>query len=161
MQKDLVLNADFINILYRVISKVVKTKAKESVPVPEMPGPDADGNEPSEDDKQNAQRRIEEAVKNNQDIEKFNADVAAIQAKIKLAIRAALPEGLYPEVALMRLNNYREPAGDGQPSDTHRSNVDNKGSARGEPPKVEESPDVNSLENFSLEDVPSKMILIE
>ena len=61
----------------------------------------------------------------------------------------------------MKLNNYREPAGDGQPSDTHRSNVDNKGSARGEPPKVEESPDVNSLENFQLEDIPSKMILVE
>lgn len=54
VQKDLVLNADFINILYRVIAKVVKTKLRETVPVPEMPQPDAEGNEPAEEEKASA-----------------------------------------------------------------------------------------------------------
>lgn len=52
VQKELVLNNDFINILYRVIAKIVKNKVRETVPVPEMPGPDAEGVEPSDDDKQ-------------------------------------------------------------------------------------------------------------
>ena len=161
VQKDLVLNGDFISILYRVIAKVVKTKAKETTAVPEMPVPDAEGNEPSEDAKQAAHKTIEDAVKANQEVERFNSEVAAIQAKIKVAVRTALAEGHFPEVAIMRLSNYREPVIDGQPSDTHRSGADTKGSARGEAPKVDESPDVNSLENFQLEDIPTKMILVE
>jgi hypothetical protein len=65
MQKDLVLNSDFVSTLYRVIAKVVKTKTREVLPVPEMPGPDADGNEPSEEAKHNAQKAIEDAQKVN------------------------------------------------------------------------------------------------
>ena len=65
VQKDLVLNNDFINSLYRVIAKVVKTKTRELVHVPEMPGPDGEGNEPSEEAKQAAQKNIEEAQKTN------------------------------------------------------------------------------------------------
>ncbi len=52
--KDLVINADFINILYHVIAKTVKTQLKQHVAIPEMPGPDAEGNEPSDDDKASA-----------------------------------------------------------------------------------------------------------
>jgi hypothetical protein len=38
---------------------------KEYVAVPEMPGPDADGNEPTEEDKAAVQKKIEEATKLN------------------------------------------------------------------------------------------------
>jgi hypothetical protein len=93
--------------------------------------------------------------------------VAQIQGKIKVAVRGALPEGQFPEVAIMRLNNYREPIVENNLVETQRSGAhppDQKGSARGEhPPKVVEevSPDVNSLENFLIEDIPTKMILID
>ena len=69
---------------------------------------------------------------------------------------------------MMRLNNYREPVNEGS-GETHRSGaapVDNKGSARGEPPKPAapaepENSDPNNLDNFTLEDIPSRMILID
>ena len=51
MQRDLVLNNEFMMTLYKVISRIVKLKAKELQPVPEMPGPDAEGNEPPEEEK--------------------------------------------------------------------------------------------------------------
>jgi hypothetical protein len=112
VQKDLVLNSEFASNLYQVVAKIIKTKTKETSPVPEMPQPDVDGNEPSEDDRQNAYKRIEEVMKANQDIEKFNAEVSAIQAKVKVHVRPPLvsEEGGpgFPEVALMRLNNHRE-----------------------------------------------------
>jgi hypothetical protein len=67
----------------------------------------------------------------------------------------------------MRLNNYREPVGENL-VETQRSGAagEQKGSARGEPPKLQHvvediSPDVNSLDNFLLEDIPTKMILID
>ena len=69
----------------------------------------------------------------------------------------------------MRLNNFREPVGENL-VETQRSGVapEQKGSARGEPPKqvhqqvIEDiSPDVNSIDNFMLEDIPTKMILID
>lgn len=49
--KDLVISKEFIETLYRVIVKIVRTKTKSLYPVPEMPQPDADGNELSEDEK--------------------------------------------------------------------------------------------------------------
>ena len=51
VMKDLVISQEFIDIIYAVIAKVVKTLPKETIPIPEMPGPDADGNEPSEDER--------------------------------------------------------------------------------------------------------------
>lgn len=49
--KDLVISKEFIKTLYRVIIKVARTKLKPISAVPEMPQPDAEGNEPSEEDK--------------------------------------------------------------------------------------------------------------
>jgi hypothetical protein len=49
--RDLVISQDFIDIIYAVIAKIVKTQPKEALPIPEIPGPDADGNEPSDDDR--------------------------------------------------------------------------------------------------------------
>lgn len=63
--KDLVISKDFIETLYRVIIKIARTKLKPISPVPEMPQPDAEGNEPSEEDKANVARRIEEITKLN------------------------------------------------------------------------------------------------
>lgn len=51
--KDLVISIEFIETLYRVIVKVARTKLKPIFPVPEMPQPDAEGNEPSEEEKSN------------------------------------------------------------------------------------------------------------
>lgn len=51
-------------------------------------------------------------MKTNQEVERFNSEVAHFQSKIKVAVRAALPEGVFPEVAIMRLNNFREPVGE-------------------------------------------------
>ena len=65
VMKELVINVDFINILYRVIAKIIKTHAKEFLPVPEMHGPDADGNEPSEEEKTAVHKKIEDATRAN------------------------------------------------------------------------------------------------
>ena len=49
--KDLVISKDFIEVLYRVIVKLARTKAKQIVPVPDMPVPDENGVEPTEEEK--------------------------------------------------------------------------------------------------------------
>jgi hypothetical protein len=69
------VNAEFISILYKVIAKIVKMKTQEQVPLPEMPVPDAEGNEPSDEDKSAAQKKVDEAILTNQQIDKFNEDV--------------------------------------------------------------------------------------
>ena len=71
-----------------------------------MPGPDADGNEPSDDDRAAAQKKIEEVTKLNQDIDKFNDDLQTMQAKVKLVIRPNQTD--ISEVGLMRLHNQRD-----------------------------------------------------
>lgn len=50
--KDLVISKEFIEVLYRVIIKAARTKLKPLLPVPEMPVPDAEGNEPSDEAKE-------------------------------------------------------------------------------------------------------------
>jgi predicted HAD superfamily hydrolase len=49
--KDLVISKDFIETLYKVIIKIARTKLRTIHHVPEMPQADADGNEPSEEEK--------------------------------------------------------------------------------------------------------------
>lgn len=71
-----------------------------------MPGPDADGNDPSEEEKAAAQKKIEEVTKMNQDIDRFNDDLQKMQAKVKLIVRPSQTE--ISEVGLMRLHNQRE-----------------------------------------------------
>lgn len=75
VMRDLVISNEFVDIIYAVIAKIVKTLPKEQVPVPEMPGPDAEGNEPSEEDRASVQKKIEEATKMNQEIDRFNEDL--------------------------------------------------------------------------------------
>lgn len=106
--KDLVISKDFIETLYRVIVKVARTKLRPIYPLPEMPQPDAEGNEPSEDEKAAVQKKIEEITKVNAENDKFNDEVVKFQSKVKIAYRAAVDNQTRNECALMRVNNYRE-----------------------------------------------------
>ncbi len=125
--KDLVISKDFINTMYRAIIKIARTPLKQSVPVPEVPGPDENGNEPSEDEKQRVQKDIEATNLTNADIEKVNEELQKIQAKVKIGYRPHPEPSSREEVALMRLNNYREPkpeeapAEDGQQPSTNKA----------------------------------------
>jgi hypothetical protein len=49
--KDLVISREFIETLYRVIIRIARTHLKQIQPLPEMPGPDENGNEASEEDR--------------------------------------------------------------------------------------------------------------
>jgi hypothetical protein len=49
--KDLVLSKEYIEALYKVIIRVARRRPKPIIPAPEMAGPDADGNEPTEEQK--------------------------------------------------------------------------------------------------------------
>jgi hypothetical protein len=107
--KDLVISKEFIEVLYRVIIKTARTKLKPLVHVPEMPGPDAEGNEPSEEAKESATKLINEAQKTNAEHEKFNEEVTKFQSKVKIAYRPQTDCTGRNEVGLMRVNNWREP----------------------------------------------------
>ena len=85
--KDLVISKEFIEVLYRVIIKIARTKTRALLQVPEIPVPDENGVEPSEEDKAAVQRQIEEVTKTNMENEKYNEDIAKIQAKVKIAYR--------------------------------------------------------------------------
>ena len=76
--KDLVMSKEFIEVLYRVIVKIARTKTRPILPVPEMPGPDENGVEPSEEDKAAIQKKIDEITKTNMENEKINEDLAKI-----------------------------------------------------------------------------------
>ena len=169
VMRDLVISNEFVDIIYAVIAKIVKTLPKEQVPVPEMPGPDADGNEPSDDDRAAAQKKIEEATKMNQDIDRFNEDLQKLQSKVKVVIRPNQTE--ITEVGLMRLHNQRDQQLNESSINASQDQIrpslggEQKASAR----DGSVSPDGNnpgdtsiiSLENFSLEDLPLKAILVD
>ena len=76
--KDLVLSKEFILVLYQVIVKIVRTKPEEVLPVPEMPGPDEEGNEPTEEVKSTVSKQIEAITVKNQEIERNNEQLAKI-----------------------------------------------------------------------------------
>ena len=99
----------------------------------------------------------------NQEVEKFNEEVTKMQAKVKINVRSAIPEGVIPEVALMRLTNHREPKlDDGSASpDPARSTSEMKSFPRGDQLGHDVPESVNSLENFLLEEIPAKIILID
>ena len=110
--KDLVISKDFIETLYRVIIKVARTKLKAIQQVPEMPLPDADGNEIPEEEKLAIQKKIDEVLKANVETEKINEEINKFQSKVKIAYRAATDITKGTECALMRVSNYREPKTD-------------------------------------------------
>ena len=47
--KDLVISKEFIETLYRVIVRIARTHLRKIQPLPEIPGPDENGTEPSEE----------------------------------------------------------------------------------------------------------------
>ncbi len=49
--KDLVISKEFVNVMYRSIINIARTPHKKMAAVPEMPVPDEEGKEPSEEDK--------------------------------------------------------------------------------------------------------------
>lgn len=106
--KDLVISKEFIETLYKVIIKIVRTKLRPIFPVPEIPQPDAEGNEIPEEEKIAIQKRIDEVTKVNSENEKFNEEVQRIQSKVKISYRLPVDNASLNECALLRINNYRE-----------------------------------------------------
>jgi hypothetical protein len=49
--KDLVISREFIETLYKVIVRIARTKMRELLPVPVLPGIDENGNEPTDEEK--------------------------------------------------------------------------------------------------------------
>lgn len=49
IHKDLVISQEFVEIFYRTVVKLHRTKPREILPLPDAPQPDAEGNEPSEE----------------------------------------------------------------------------------------------------------------
>ena len=100
------------------------------------------------------------ATKTNQDIDKHNDEVTKMRSKIQLGLRAAVSDANMPEVALLRLLNFREAKLD-ESSFINQSqeNIASK-SARGDQPGDNQE-STASLENFSLEDLPTKMIIVD
>lgn len=164
VQRDINLNSDFIELLYRVIGKTVKTRTREPFPIPVMPTADEEGNEPTEEDRQNALRRIDEVTRMNQEIEKINEEVLKIQSKIKVAIRGSLPEGRedVQEVAIMRLCNYRDPNAENSSFDQLRGSLSGRGEPSIQKEEIQDSSNAGAtLETFALEEISTKLILVE
>lgn len=170
VMRDLVISSEFVDIIYAVVAKIVKTLPKESIPVPEMPGPDAEGNDPSEEEKAAAQKKIEEVTKMNQDIDRFNEDLQKMQAKVKLIVRPGQSE--ISEVGLMRLYNQRETQLNDSSMNASQDQIRPSLGGEQKLPSARDgsaSPDVAnqadnsiiSLENFQLEDLPLKAILVD
>ena len=88
VQKELVLNPDVIEVIYRAICKVAM---QDPVPLQELPviPDDAD-----EDKKDEISEQIEEVKKKNEDIEKENAKIARIKNKVQIQ---GVPERVYDE----------------------------------------------------------------
>jgi predicted metal-dependent hydrolase len=95
--------------LYRVIIKVARTKLRSIQIVPDMPLPDAEGNEIPEEEKQLIQKKIDEVLKVNVETEKINEEINKFQSKVKIAYRPITDITKGTECALMRVSNYREP----------------------------------------------------
>jgi hypothetical protein len=104
IQKELVLNPDVIEVIYRAICKVAMQKPKELLEIPTIPD-DAD-----DDKKEEIQEQIDETKKKNEEIEKENAKIARIKTKVTIQ---GVPERAYDEEAekaLLKLNNHRDAA---------------------------------------------------
>ncbi len=67
--KDLVITKDLVNTVYKTIIKIARTPQKPLVTVPEMPPAPEEGQEPpSEEEKANIQKQIDEANSTNETI---------------------------------------------------------------------------------------------
>lgn len=103
-QKELVLNPDVIEVIYRAVCKVAMQEPTPLQEIPVIPD-DAD-----EDKKDEIGEQIEEVKKKNEDIEKDNAKIARIKNKVQIQ---GVPDRVYEEEqekALLKLNNFRDAA---------------------------------------------------
>jgi hypothetical protein len=66
--KDLVISREFIEIFYRTIVKIARTKQRESLPIPDAPGPDEEGKEPTDEQKLAHEKQVEAVNAQNNEI---------------------------------------------------------------------------------------------
>lgn len=125
-----------------------------------MPEQDDEGNELSDEKRDEIQQRIDEITEENTKAIEFNNNLAKIKAKVKIVYQE-MPVHK-DEVALIRLNNYREMKPDestflGTSMDAGQTSADQtKNNESINQSKAEEE----SFENFAIEDMPPKMIVV-
>jgi hypothetical protein len=106
MCKDLVINQEVVEAWYKVIINITQTESKQIQEVPVMPEQDEEGNELSDEKRDEMQQRIDEVTEDNAKAIEFNNNLSKIKAKVKIVYQE-MPAHK-DEVALLRLNNYRE-----------------------------------------------------
>lgn len=102
-QKELIISHEIIDSLFKVLCKFSVTKPKEFEEIPAIP-------EDAEPEKADAMNVVIEEIKtNNTQIEMDNSRLEKMKHKISIVPRQNV-EGFEPdqEVALVRMNNYRE-----------------------------------------------------
>ena len=57
-----------------------------------MPGPDAEGNEPSEEAKNEVTAKIEEVNKQNEEAQRINEEITKLQQKVRIGYRPAFTD---------------------------------------------------------------------
>ena len=108
INKDLVISREFIEIFYRTVVKIARTKPKPLAELPEAPVP-AEGAEVPEEAKHKYDKEVEQANHANVEINAQNEQLAKLQAKMKIATRQKISDNeSCPEGALIKLNNHRE-----------------------------------------------------
>lgn len=106
--KEMVIAKEFIECLYRAIVKITRTKPQQPSELPKLPEAKEDGSAPTEEEKQQVEKEIEETKSKNDKINKENEELAQIQSKIKIEFRNHSFEDSN-ECALIKLKNFREP----------------------------------------------------
>lgn len=76
--KELVINRDFIEALYRTIVKIASRKQAAIQELPEAPQPAEEGAEVPEEEKKEWEKRCEEIKAENAENEKNNEEIAKI-----------------------------------------------------------------------------------
>lgn len=141
IQKDLVLSADIIQVLYRAVTKLATSEPAALIPVPE----EQEGM--SEEEKEALPEQIERIRAENEQIEKDNARAAKMKTKISIAHKATVSDDR--ESVCVRLMNHRtEVLGeDGRPINSARGEGDASGADA-------------DAEPFNPERIPSKIPLV-
>ena len=103
-QKELVLNPDVIEVLYRAICSIAMAEPTPLLEVPVIPE-DAD-----DDKKDEMNEQIEETKKKNEEIEKQNAKKLRLKNKVSIQNCSDREFDEDNEKALLKLNNYRDAA---------------------------------------------------
>jgi hypothetical protein len=76
--KELVINRDFIESLYRTLIRIAMRKVVPAEVLPEMPAPKEDEAEPTEEEKKEIDKKIDEVKHRNTEAEKTNEDVLKV-----------------------------------------------------------------------------------